>query len=470
MGESMGGLDADCFAILDDVSLFEEDKVDKIEEIVTQRFPNMSSQQLERIIMDIMWRHKDPSRAEKQLPRVVKVEEREMKVDIPSFERRVQLQKQYMELQEMEEKSKKKEFTDLLHKTQELSKELYGENEQGPPCKNAPPIDQLSELFNHTVTKARIQQALKSTGYHVIDAANLILTQLKGEEGGSASRSEERFFESGKNLNIVCSFFTKNGKCLKSDCQFRHDVDQRTCSFWLKGRCLAGDNCMFQHSLGELLTAIPTPPSTSSDSVPSDQKPKSKFDIEIPTFVPSYSAIPIRLPLRKPKAIPWESDDSIFERYIHHRKCALRAEDLRKKFARTSTEAWKNNDGLKSKQYSTKASQQDEKYFDALKLADDELAKYSDTLSDEVWYEMHGLDFSDAVEQLNSSLQEVRNKSSRNSKTVFIIVPSSFDYSQYKKTTKPITIWLDHEGYRWDLHSCGNGNMGSVIAIDPWSR
>lgn len=478
-------LDAECFAILNDTSLFEEDKVDRIEEIVSSRYPNMASQQLERTIIDIMWRHKDPSRAQKQLPRVVKVEEREMSVDIPSFERRVQLQKQYMELQAMEEQPKRQEYTDLLNKTEELSKELYGDKSAG--INTTSPLDQLSELFNHTVTKARIQQALKSTGYHVVEAANLILAQLKTESGAGENtqlpKSDELFFDTDKNLNVLCSYFTKNGKCFKSDCKFRHDIDSRTCSFWLKGRCLAGDDCMFQHSLGELSSVTSTPPTTAGSAVTivtptntTNYTPmaSSKFSpSSTAAFIPSPSiskAVPIRLPLRKPKVIPWDSTELIFAKYNHFRKNAIKAEDLRKKFARTSTEAWKSNNGLKSKQFSTKAGLQEQKFFDALKLADDELDKYSETLDDEVWFEMHGLDFNDAVEQVSNSLQEVRSKFAKHSKTMFIVVPSTFDFSQYKKTTKPITIWLDHEGFRWELHSCGNGNMGSVIAIDPWSR
>lgn len=466
-------LDVQCFSILDDDSLLEEDKVDKMEEIVRTKYPNMSAQQLEKTIMDVMWRHKDPSRAQTQLPMVVKVEEREMKIDIPSFERRVQLQKQCLELQAMEEEESKSEYKSLLQRTNQLSDELYGNADSKRPAANDSPLDQLLAMFDHSVTKARIEQALRSTGYDVISAANLILTQLKSETGVEQSTvdSEHKspFFGAGKNVNVVCSFFTKNGYCLKSDCRFRHDIENRTCSFWLRGNCLAGDNCLFQHNLGSLSA----PPSSTGKST-------STFSPETtPSFIPTSSSSPssmptskaslIRLPLRKPKSIPWESSDPRFEKYNHFRKNAAKAEDLRKKFARISTESWKSNDGLKSKQYSTKANVQEEKYFDALKLADDELAKYSDSNDDEVWFEMHGYDFNDAIEQLGSSLTEVKKTCHKDSKIVFIVVPSTSDYSQYKKTTKPITIWLDHNGYRWEIHSCGATNMGSVIAIDPWS-
>jgi len=36
-----------------------------------------------------------------------------------------------------------------------------------------------------------------------------------------------------------------NGGCYRSDCQFSHDVDGHTCSFWLRGRCGKGNTCKY---------------------------------------------------------------------------------------------------------------------------------------------------------------------------------------------------------------------------------
>jgi hypothetical protein len=50
----------------------------------------------------------------------------------------------------------------------------------------------------------------------------------------------------------VCRHALNDG-CYRSDCQFSHDVDGHTCSFWLKGRCGKGDSCRFMHGFSEKL-------------------------------------------------------------------------------------------------------------------------------------------------------------------------------------------------------------------------
>jgi len=44
-----------------------------------------------------------------------------------------------------------------------------------------------------------------------------------------------------------------NGGCYRSDCQFSHDVDGHTCSFWLRGRCGKGNTCRFMHGFSKKL-------------------------------------------------------------------------------------------------------------------------------------------------------------------------------------------------------------------------
>jgi len=46
---------------------------------------------------------------------------------------------------------------------------------------------------------------------------------------------------------------TLNGGCYRSDCQFSHDVDGHTCSFWLRGRCGKGNCCRFMHGFSKKL-------------------------------------------------------------------------------------------------------------------------------------------------------------------------------------------------------------------------
>lgn len=44
-----------------------------------------------------------------------------------------------------------------------------------------------------------------------------------------------------------------NGGCYRSDCQYDHNVDGHTCSFWLRGRCGKGNTCKFMHGFSKKL-------------------------------------------------------------------------------------------------------------------------------------------------------------------------------------------------------------------------
>lgn len=93
-------------------------------------------------------------------------------------------------------------------------------------------------MFNGSIPRHRIEQALKANGYDVIEAATHLMNQLKStEEQTSISTpptTSEPFFSVDKKNKALCSFFIKNGSCLRADCKFSHDIDSRVCSFWLK--------------------------------------------------------------------------------------------------------------------------------------------------------------------------------------------------------------------------------------------
>jgi len=493
----MSTFQEECNKILNNDSLFEEDKVDLLEDLVLKKY-KCSSKEAEKIILDILWKHKDPFKKTERKAKIVGVQDIQTKIDIPSFERRLELEKQVRELEALNEKSREQkqknktsnvkseienEYNALLEKTQNLRNELYDERKQAPTITSSP-IDQISDMFNGSLPRHRIEQSLKANGYDIIEAASHLMSQLKATEDQVATQSPqpntaEPFFSVDKKNKTLCSFFIKNGTCLRADCKFSHDIDSRVCSFWLKGNCLAGESCLFKHGF-DLSNAPLTPPTfsatpvasgsiTGSPIVTASTSPASNIGT-IPSFVPS-KAIKIETPIRKPDLIPWEntSNYDYFKSYINNRNNASKNEFQRRKFAKMSTESWKNNNAFKAKQLSEKASKFEEISVEALKLADDDLYNYSETVDKEVWFEMHGLEFNDAVEQLDGNISEVKSKEKSNSKIVYIVVPSTSDVAGYKKTTKPITIWLDHAGYRWQLFGCGNGVYGSVIGIDPWS-
>lgn len=495
----MSDFQEECNKILNNESLFEEDKIDLLEGLVIKKH-KCSSKDAEKIILDILWQHKDPGKKPKPKAKIVAVQDIQSKIDIPSLERRLELEKQVRELEALNERSRSQkknrtqkenddienEYQILLSKTQSLRQELYGEKKHAP-AGNSSPIDQMNDMFSGSLPRHRIEQALKSHGYDVIEAATHLMNQLKiSEESANGvitpPTTSEPFFSVDRKNKALCSFFIKNGSCLRADCKFSHDVDSRVCSFWLKGNCLAGDKCMFKHefdldlSNSELPREPMTPPTSSATPAvkSTNASPSTKFSNfnvnSVNSFVPS-KAVKIVKPIKKPTLIPWETttENENFKAYVNNRNISNRNETQRKKYAQMSTDAWATNNSGKAKQLSDKANKFEEKSIDALKLADDNLYSHSETVDDEVWFEMHGLEFNDTVEQLSGCLSDIRARARPNSKTAYIVVPSINDVSGYKKTTKPITIWLDHAGYRWQLFGCGNGVYGSLIGIDPWS-
>jgi hypothetical protein len=50
----------------------------------------------------------------------------------------------------------------------------------------------------------------------------------------------------------VCRHMLNEG-CYRSDCHFNHNLDGKTCLFWMRGRCANGDTCRFLHGYAESL-------------------------------------------------------------------------------------------------------------------------------------------------------------------------------------------------------------------------
>ncbi len=44
-----------------------------------------------------------------------------------------------------------------------------------------------------------------------------------------------------------CVYMLNEGKCMRGDCRFVHDLKSITCKYWLEGECLKGENCEFLH-------------------------------------------------------------------------------------------------------------------------------------------------------------------------------------------------------------------------------
>jgi hypothetical protein len=84
----------------------------------------------------------------------------------------------------------------------------------------------------------------------------------------SDSRAIPRLAKSGKDIfRKPCVYMLNEGRCMRSDCRFAHDLHNITCKYWLEGECLKGESCEFLHDF----------PKISSDSL--DKSSAHSFSI-----------------------------------------------------------------------------------------------------------------------------------------------------------------------------------------------
>lgn len=60
-----------------------------------------------------------------------------------------------------------------------------------------------------------------------------------------------------------CVYMLNEGRCMRTDCRFAHDLHNIICKYWLEGECLKGESCEFLH---DFPTNSISPHSNSSDS------------------------------------------------------------------------------------------------------------------------------------------------------------------------------------------------------------
>ncbi|KAF9949692.1 hypothetical protein BGZ72_008576 [Mortierella alpina] len=80
----------------------------------------------------------------------------------------------------------------------------------------------------------------------------------------------------------TCRHFLQ-GNCFRKDCWYSHDLDSMVCKFWLKGQCLKGDTCEFNHFLdtSRVSEVAPTPVKK--------QEPPAMDDSDFPSLAASTS-------------------------------------------------------------------------------------------------------------------------------------------------------------------------------------
>ncbi|CAF0746810.1 unnamed protein product [Brachionus calyciflorus] len=80
-----------------------------------------------------------------------------------------------------------------------------------------------------------------------------------------------------------CMYMLTEGRCLRSDCRFVHDLKTITCKYWLEGECLKGDNCEFLHEIVECDQYSVKSHNKVSSSFKSKKELKAKKDFKLDT-------------------------------------------------------------------------------------------------------------------------------------------------------------------------------------------
>jgi hypothetical protein len=95
---------------------------------------------------------------------------------------------------------------------------------------------------------------------HLVEQSKMTSCSESATASCSSASSTTGSFRTGSSLSLYkqhmlnmskkpCVYILNEGRCMRSDCRFVHDLKTITCKYWLEGECIKGDNCEFAHEL-----------------------------------------------------------------------------------------------------------------------------------------------------------------------------------------------------------------------------
>ncbi|KAK9449725.1 uncharacterized protein V1518DRAFT_414482 [Limtongia smithiae] len=123
------------------------------------------------------------------------------------------------------------------------------------------------------VTNAEITLCLEKNGYDVLLTLKELVDRVTGRTPAAKVADSVKVQTIGPVYSIqtqhtstsatkehpkiptVCRYFLTTGQCLRPDCRYSHDLSATVCRYWLQNSCLAGDTCVFLHSIPPEITA-----------------------------------------------------------------------------------------------------------------------------------------------------------------------------------------------------------------------
>jgi hypothetical protein len=501
----MDQLQERCEVVLDDETILEEDKIEKVEEIVHELFGSeLSNSDKERFVLDILWQHRDKS---KRTPAVRKAKARVVRTTASTKISEPVAKPPPSDPSKLE---KPKPVAPVNKAAPAWEDWNYAEQTQDEAMS---PFDILRRILGEENRDEDIQHALEKNEYDLEATLNLLMSGQEISEGGGEQQSDDHqkgtntpspynisrnspFHDSRSPVQekVMCKYFVQFGECLRADCKYSHDLSSRICRFWLKGGCLAGDDCAFLHEIPQPLL---DQWSIREDKVNSEQNQKPQTvpltDDEFPalgqkkrlnknggaapkplvynptsTFVPSFmrvvdaftpapstpskkvvaskpALIKPTLTIKKalnrtviaisePKHVPWvETEYGVNEVYVSHRLAALRHGEMRNKYLQLAAESWHKNDGAAARLLSKKGQKHNDLMIEEYSSASDALFEYRYVnRTSEIYIDLHGMELEDSVDRLHEVLVQIEEQERDHPRPVYAISGSGHHFSRNK--------------------------------------
>ncbi|KAG0056858.1 hypothetical protein BGZ83_003152 [Gryganskiella cystojenkinii] len=159
-----------------------------------------------------------------------------------------------------------------------------GEGDDGSTLdQDMTPLEMLV-LIIRDVSPEKIEMAFEKAGYDFESTLSLLMTEKSKEVDVLAQFVPQ---QSGRSMQ-TCRHFLQ-GNCFRKDCWYSHDLDAMVCKFWLKGQCLKGETCEFNHFLDANKIVVDEP-------VVIKQQPPAMDDFDFPSLSASSTSNKIKGP------------------------------------------------------------------------------------------------------------------------------------------------------------------------------
>lgn len=439
------------YKLLENPSTPEDGRVDLIEELVRDTFPQLTSDEVERLVLGVlMAHHHGKTPAEASRAQRITTTHVSPYVDTPT-----------------------------------IPKKNIGLPSDAIAKANATPFDELREVFGASNTDADIERVLAHNDFDYVRTIEL----LAGEQASLELTKEQTA------ARIMCRYYVA-GKCVRGDqCMYSHDGSRRICRFWLHQRCHAGDNCIFMHGLPQLpdkyrlketkqTLSLNTLKSLPALGCKCKKKPPvfagTQEHIETPQLAVKLAPISKVLrelntglvPLAKPKLTPWVATEfGSNQKYVELRDAANYHAEQRNKLLQQSTKAWSNNNSGQAKDLSARGRDHEQKMVEKNRQAAQILWEQRLLPGSEIWIDLHGLHFADAMVDLQTKLDLISQKEKHQPRCVYVNSGRGHYYAKRyaDQMTQYVRALLDTEGYKHrDLGV--TQPYGRVTVVDPFSK